>query len=237
MPGVGGMRGRVAFAGMDAAQGRVLATAAVAVAVVGYLPTWRVVRHVVTIAHEGGHAAVAVLVGRRLSGVRLHSDTSGVTVSRGRPTGLGVVAVLLAGYLAPSGLGLLAAWATSHGHAPVTLYAALVLLAALLVVIRNVFGMFSVLLTGFAVFAVLWWAPVGWRVAAAQLLAWFLLVAGPRPVLELAAQRGSTRGRSDADQLAGLSHLPALVWTGAFLVVTAAALVLGGRWLVAPVLG
>jgi len=222
---------------MDAAQGRVLGTAAVAVAVVAYLPTWRIVRHVVTIAHEGGHAAVAVLVGRRLSGVRLHSDTSGVTVSRGRPTGLGVVAVLLAGYVAPSGLGLLAAWAASHGHAPITLYAALVLLATLLVVIRNVFGLFSVLLTGFAVFAVLWWAPVGWRLTAAQLLAWFLLVAGPRPVLELAAQRRSTRGRSDADQLAALSHLPALIWMGTFLLVTLGALALGGRWLVTPLLG
>jgi hypothetical protein len=229
--------GRVAFADMDAAQARVFGTVLAAVAGVGYLPTWRLLRHVVTIAHEGGHAVVAVLAGRRLAGVRLHSDTSGVTVSRGRPTGLGVVLVLLAGYVAPSGLGLLGAWAAAHGRAPLALYAALALLATLLVVIRNVFGMFSVLVTGFLVFAVLRWAPLGWRQTAAELLAWFLLVAGPRPVIELAGQRRRTAGRSDADQLAGLTRLPAVLWVGVFLAVTLGALALGGRWLAAPVLG
>ena len=37
---------------------------------------WRVTRNVITIAHEGGHALLAVLSGRRLSGIKLHSDTS-----------------------------------------------------------------------------------------------------------------------------------------------------------------
>ena len=41
---------------------------------------WRISRNVVTIAHEGGHAMIALLTGRRLDGIRLHSDTSGVTV-------------------------------------------------------------------------------------------------------------------------------------------------------------
>ena len=39
---------------------------------------WRLARNIVTIVHEAGHALVAVLVGRRLQGIRLHSDTSGV---------------------------------------------------------------------------------------------------------------------------------------------------------------
>ena len=55
----------------------VVGTAALALVVVAVRPVWRVARHGVTIAHEGGHALVAVLVGRRLSGIRLHSDTSG----------------------------------------------------------------------------------------------------------------------------------------------------------------
>ena len=37
----------------------------------------------VTIAHEGGHAVAALLTGRRLRGIRLHSDTSGLTLSAG----------------------------------------------------------------------------------------------------------------------------------------------------------
>ena len=35
---------------------------------------WRLVGKVITIAHEGGHALVSVLSGRRLDGIRLHAD-------------------------------------------------------------------------------------------------------------------------------------------------------------------
>jgi hypothetical protein len=63
----------------------ILGAAVVALLAVLIRDAWVVARNVVTIAHEGGHALVALLVGRRLAGIRLHSDTSGVTLSRGRP--------------------------------------------------------------------------------------------------------------------------------------------------------
>ena len=59
----------------------------VALGAVAHGPTWRVARNTVTIAHEGGHALVALLTGRKLDGIKLHSDTSGVTVSRGKQIG------------------------------------------------------------------------------------------------------------------------------------------------------
>src|SRR4051812_13011369 len=80
----------------------VLLTAALALAVIVPHRLWRTVRHVVTIAHEGGHALVALVAGRRLTGIRLHSDTSGLTVSKGRPSGPGMVFTLLGGYVTPS---------------------------------------------------------------------------------------------------------------------------------------
>ena len=52
-------------------------------------PVWHFSRHVVTLVHEAGHAMVALLTGRRLNAVRLHSDTSGHTISSGRPRGPG----------------------------------------------------------------------------------------------------------------------------------------------------
>ncbi len=79
----------------------VVAVALVALALVVLPRAWTLTRHLVTISHEGGHALVAVLTGRRLMGIRLHADTSGVTLSRGRSTGPGMVAMLAAGYLAP----------------------------------------------------------------------------------------------------------------------------------------
>ena len=60
-------------------------------------PLWSVTRHVVTLVHEAGHAIVALLTGRRLNGIRLHSDTSGLTVSSGKPRGPGMIATAAAG--------------------------------------------------------------------------------------------------------------------------------------------
>lgn len=74
----------------------------VGIVVVLSLPgVWRTLRHVVTIVHEGGHAFIALAAGRQLSGIRLHSDTSGLTVSRGRPRGFGMIMTAAAGYTAP----------------------------------------------------------------------------------------------------------------------------------------
>lgn len=78
---------------------------------------YRLVRHLVTLVHEAGHALVAALAGRRLTGIRLHSDTSGVTVSRGRPHGPGMVATVLAGYPAPALVGLGGALVLGAGYA------------------------------------------------------------------------------------------------------------------------
>ena len=61
---------------------------------------------------------------------------------------------------------------------------------------------------------------------------WFLLLAAPRPVLELQSLRRRGQARtSDADQLARLTRIPGLVWVGVFLAVTVGCLVLGAGWL------
>ena len=62
-----------------------LGTAAVAALLVLSPTLWRPTRHVVTIAHEGAHGLVALAAGRRLSGIRLHSDTSGLDRLRRAP--------------------------------------------------------------------------------------------------------------------------------------------------------
>lgn len=79
----------------------VVVTATLALVAVVPNPIWRLARNTITIAHEGGHGLVALLTGRQLSGIRLHSDTSGLTVSRGKPTGIGMILTAAAGYTAP----------------------------------------------------------------------------------------------------------------------------------------
>lgn len=206
--------------------------AAVALFGVIWRPAWRRTRHLVTITHEGAHGVVALLCGRRLSGIRLHSDTSGLTVSRGRPGGPGMVCTAAAGYLGPALLGLGAAYLLRIGHAVALLWAVLALLALLLVQIRNWFGLWSVLVAGAGVFAVSWWAPPQWQSAFAYAGTSFLLLAAPRPVLEMQQARRQGRRGSDADILARLTRVPGMFWVAVFLVATVAALAVGAAWIV-----
>jgi hypothetical protein len=206
----------------------VAATAVVAAVLVLVPSAWAVARHVGTIVHEAGHALVAVLTGRRLAGIRLHSDSSGVTVSVGRPQGPGMVAMLAAGYPAPALLGLAAAAVLGTGHVAALLWALVLLLLGLLLLVRNWFGAWTVLASGAAVFAVTWWLPGRAQSAFGYLVTWFLLLAGIREVLDLVvARRGGGARRSDADQLARLTHVPAGVWVAVFFLVAVAAAVAG----------
>jgi hypothetical protein len=214
------------------ALGAALGTALVAVLLVATPRTWRVTRHLVTIAHEGAHGLVALLTGRRLAGIRLHTDTSGLTVSRGRPTGPGMVLTSAAGYVGPGLLGLGAAYLLQAGRAVGLLWLALLLLTALLLQIRNFYGLYAVLVVAGVVFALSWWGSPDLQVVVALVGTWFVLLAAPRAVLELQSERRGGRARtSDADVLARLTKVPGVVWVGFFLVVNVAALLLGAGWL------
>ncbi len=216
----------------DLSPALLLGTAAVAAVLVLYSPLWRVTRHAVTIAHEGAHGVVALAVGRRLAGIRLHSDTSGVTVSSGRPTGGGMVLTCAAGYTGPGLLGLGAAALLSAGHPVGLLWAMVALLGLLLVQIRNWYGLWSVLVSGGLVFAATWWLPPEAQAGVAAVTTWFLLLAAPRAVVELQRARHRRQAPdSDADQLARLTRIPGVVWVGVFLAVDVGALLLGGSWL------
>jgi Peptidase M50B-like len=210
-------------------------TALIAVAVVLNSQSWRVAGKVITIAHEGGHALVSVLSGRRLDGIRLHADSSGVTYSHGKRGGPGLVLTAAAGYVMPSLLGAGAAWLLAERHLTAMLWLALVLLAATFLAVRNLFGALAVLVTAGAVFAVSYYAAPAVQAGFAYLAVWFLLFGGVRPVLELARgrRRRWTRG-SDADQLARLTGTPAGLWITLFVLVAFAALILGAALLAPP---
>ena len=210
----------------------VLLTFALAVALIVPRRVWPVTRNAVTIAHEGGHAFVALATGRQLSGIRLHADTSGVTVSRGRPTGIGMVLTMFAGYPAPAVLGLGAARLLRSGHADALLVMSVVLLVLLLIQIRNAWGALTVVVTGGALAMAVVYAPSTARAGTGYLLAWFLLVAGFRPVIELwRARRVGQAPDSDADQLARLTGIPGGLWNAMFGAVTGVVLFVGGRWM------
>lgn len=193
---------------------------------------WRWARNVVTIVHEGGHALTALLTGRRLTGIRLHSDTSGLTLSVGRPTGPGMVLTAAAGYVSPSLVGLAGVGLLALEQVTIMLWTATGVLLLMLIMVRNLYGALSLLVTGGVVVAVSLLATPHVQAAFGYAMTWFLLLGGVRPVGELQRQRRRHRGRtnSDADQLARLTSVPAVVWVGVFGLVTLGALA-GGAWL------
>lgn len=208
----------------------VLALGAIALVITWSPLGYRLVRHLATLLHEAGHAIVSVLVGRKLRGIRLHSDTSGLTLSRGKPTGPGMIVTLLAGYPAPGMIGLAGAWLLGLGYAAGTLWALVALCAIMLVFIRNFYGLLVVVITGLGVAALSWLASSTVLTVAAYVMVWALLLIAPRAVVDLQRSRRRQRGRSDsdADQLGRLTRTPAGLWVAIFWLITAGCLVAGG---------
>lgn len=210
-------------------------TALVALIVVGWHRSWRLVRVAITLAHEGSHALVALICGRSLHGVRVHRDTSGVTVSRGPARGTGAILTFAAGYPGPALLGVLAAWVLTRGYPTVVLWSVLILLAAMTLQIRNWFGVLAICGTALPVVAISWFCAPPVQSGVAYLIVWILLFGGTRTVLDLHRGRRRTAGASDADQLARLTWFPAMAWVVCFASITIAATGVGGWILISPV--
>ncbi|HEY3143218.1 MAG TPA: M50 family metallopeptidase [Acidimicrobiales bacterium] len=216
---------------LDPSSTLVVVTGVCAMVVVVQQAAWRLARGVVTIVHEGGHAVAALMSGRRLTGIRLHSDTSGVTLSIGKPTGPGMVATVAAGYVSPSLVGLAGVGLLAMDQVTVMLWAGTALLLGMLLMIRNLYGALSLLVTGAALVAISLYASAELQAAFGYGIVWFLLLGGVRPVGELYVTRRRLPGRrTDADQLARITHLPATMWVLLFALTTLGALAAGG-WL------
>jgi hypothetical protein len=184
-----------------------------AATVVVLLVAWRPVRHLITAVHEGGHALVAILGGHPAR-VRIHADTSGLTQSRGRAV------IYLAGYPAPALVGLGCAWLVAHGRpgaVPIVLLAVVVLLLPL---IRNAYGVLTVVVLAAALVAATTLEPL----PVAYVLTWSLLLGAVRAV-------GEGARLSDADAMARATHVPGVLWRGLFWLVVLGAAGLGGWWM------
>jgi hypothetical protein len=214
---------------LEPASWLVVATGVVALAAVALDDVWRWSRNVVTIVHEGGHALAAILTGRRLTGIRLHSDTSGLTLSVGRPSGLGMVVTTAAGYVSPSLVGLAGVGLLAADQVTVMLWGAAALLVAMLIMIRNAYGALALVVCGAVVVGLSLYTSPNVQAAFGYGMTWFLLLGAVRPVGELWRQRRRQEGRySDAAQLARLTAFPTSAWVGFFGLATGAALAAGG---------
>lgn len=199
---------------------------AVVLALTLYPGSWRILSQASTIVHEMGHVFVAILTGRKVSGIRLHADSSGVTTSRGRGQGPGLLMTFLAGYPAPGVLAVGLTWLAVAGHsgAALTVFQVVLLLALLLS--RNFVGILSCLLAVLAVGAIWWWNEPTVVVYTVAGLGIFYALAGVRDTWGLCRIHASGRGKSsgtDAAQAARawrMLPLPAWFWLLFFLVLS-----------------
>nr|WP_167995824.1 M50 family metallopeptidase [Arthrobacter pigmenti] len=188
--------------------------------------TWRYFGLFSTVVHELGHAFAALMTGRRVTGIRLNFDHSGLTTSFGRP-GWRTAWASFWGYPAPAVVGAVLIWAGFAGWAPATLsVGALVLLVSLLF-IRNAGGVL-ILLGAVAVSTVLVLAvPPEFTGHVVVALGIALLVGSVRDLGKVAAvhaRRRRDRGQSDAHLLYRATGIPAAAWLVLFAVVIAGSL-------------
>jgi hypothetical protein len=94
--------------------------------------------------------------------------------------------------------------------------------------IRNLYGVVAVVVTGGVAFVVSWYASTQAQAVFTYFAVWLLLIGGVRPLFELAGQRRRREVRgSDVDQLASLTHVAGVLWLAFFTFVTCALLVFG----------
>ena len=106
------------------------------------------------------------------------------------------------------------------------LWLGLLLLAVLLLMVRNSFGAIAVLVCGALLYLTVRRTTPGVETAVAYGVAWFLLLSGPKKVLSIPIKS------QDAKILAEMSLLWAWVWYYLRLLGTIAALLVGGAMLV-----
>jgi Peptidase M50B-like len=202
-------------------------------------------RHIDTAAHEGGHALVAFLAGRRVKGISFTGD-GGATETAGRAAGPGMIMTAAAGYTATPAVGLFSAALLRSGKTTSVLILAMVALILLLLLASNLLGIVVAVVVGGSLVAVVRYFPGAVQLGYAEFLTWVLLLSGPKSVIVLQRVRRARDGgddkdsdddgdgkkdadgkkggeedgdddiTTDADLLAELTHIPAFLWVLGF---------------------
>jgi hypothetical protein len=201
------------------------------VAFVAAVPLWRYTTHAITIAHEGGHAMFGSLAGLAVKKITVEPGGAGGTDFATVPKDWGVfesLAAGLAGYLGPSIFGLAGAWMLAHDMAARSiLLMTLVLMAVLLVMVRNLFGLFVVPMTGAVIWAVAMRANADVQIVFTHIWVWFLLMGGTRQIPELFSNWQGD-GEPDTGILSAKTGCSTAFFVALFWAGSLAALIYGG---------
>jgi hypothetical protein len=187
--------------------------------------SWRIFGLFVTVVHELGHAAAALLTLQRVTGITLRLDHSGTTTSRGR-RGWRAAFTTFWGYPVPAVVGAALVWSAATGWAAAALSVGALVLVAALVLIRNGQGVLILGGSAAASLALVWFGRPGTAGYAGLVLGLALLVGSCRDWVKVVRVHVRRRdlGSSDAFLLQNATRVPSPVWLGAFALVIGAAL-------------
>jgi len=202
------------------------AVAAGLLAFVLSLLVWPVVGFAIVVAHEGGHALTASVVGGKVQAIRLFGKNhakgwGGETAHRGAGP-VGGFFASLSGYLGPPVFGLLGAFLLHAGYGMAVLWISLVFLILALVQMGNLLGAVVAIGTGAIMVSIIRYGSPDARTFFAYVWTWFLLFGGVGSVIATGWHNG------DATNLRKKTFVPAFLWTVVFGAATVAALVYGG---------
>lgn len=190
---------------------------------------FQVARPAGTVVHEAAHALVGLGAGRRIRSVIINRD--GGATDMVPNSGAGYVAAASAGYIGPSAAGLISAELIHYGRIVTVLWLGLLLVAAMLLMVRNFFGGIIILVCGTLLYLIVIYAKAGAQTAVAYGVTWFLLIYGPKLAIGAASKPGDV---ADAKILAGMTFLWPSAWCFLWVIGTIGALVAGGALLVLP---
>lgn len=166
------------------------------------------------IVHEGAHMVVGFLTGRRVHHFEIEADGNAVTRFDPSPWGPARILSAMAGYPAPSLVGLGGAALLAAGRAWPLLWTVVVLLVLAWVKSMGELTSFLVLLLAVAVGYVALYGSPTLQAGLAAGLVWLLLFSG----LRSAAMLPMASNTSDAAALARDTLIPRQVWKAAFVV-------------------
>ena len=188
------------------------------VALVLSVVLWPLASFAITIAHEGGRAFTASLMGGTIDFIEVNSrrnSTRGQTVV-GEIGPLGALLTGLAGYIGPSIFGLIGTLLLLADKVIDVLWLSLFFLLLALVQMRNLLGAAAVVITGGIIILALR-AGGGVQAFLTYMWIWFLLIGGFGHVAALQRARAQSPDTgSDAYHLRQLTHLPASLFLGFF---------------------
>ena len=189
---------------------------------------WNVVQDAETVVHEGAHVLAGIVAGRKIQSVEINKDGGGSTDMEPK-TGAGYGVAAFVGYIGASAAGLIAAGLIAIGYIAFALFLGLLLYAVVLWFVHNWFGGTVILGWGLLLYVVLRYAAVGVETVVAYFVTWFLLISGTKVALGIVRR---PKEIDDAGILAGMTHLFRSAWCFLWLILTIAALVVGGAILI-----